>query len=113
MREVWEEVGYDVSPHFDSTRRPHPQQSHSAPPPLKEDQEEDEREDWVEVVSHGQLVRLYIVPGVSEDTIFETRTRKEISQIAWKSISDLPSHKTASKDSTSGQKYYMVQPIVR
>lgn len=26
-----------------------------------------------------QRIRLYIVPNVSEDTLFETKTRKEIS----------------------------------
>lgn len=34
---------------------------------------------YVELVIKEQKIRLYFVPGVKEDTIFETRTRKEIS----------------------------------
>jgi len=34
---------------------------------------------YVELVIKEQKIRLYFVPGVKEDTVFETRTRKEIS----------------------------------
>lgn len=36
-------------------------------------------EDYVEIVMRDQNLRLYIIPGVSEDTVFECQTRKEIS----------------------------------
>ena len=36
------------------------------------------------------LLRLYIVCGVPESTVFETRTKKEISAITWHKIKDLP-----------------------
>lgn len=52
--QVFEEVGYDI------TSR------------VKE-------EDFIESVSREHRVKLYIVSGVPEDTIFETHTRKEIS----------------------------------
>eukprot|EP00966_Prymnesium_polylepis_P068283 1586566-Prymnesium_polylepis.1 len=38
-------------------------------------------------------MRLYVVRGVSEDTEFVTRTKKEIGEIAWHKIKDLPTSK--------------------
>ncbi len=40
-----------------------------------------------------QVMRLYVVPGVPEETAFETRTKKEIGEIAWHKIKDLPTSK--------------------
>ena len=40
-----------------------------------------------------QVMRLYVVPGVPEDTAFETRTKKEIGEIAWHKIKELPTSK--------------------
>lgn len=37
------------------------------------------KDDFVEVVMREQNLRLYIIPGVPEDTAFECQTRKEIS----------------------------------
>jgi mRNA-decapping enzyme subunit 2 len=34
---------------------------------------------YVELVIKEQKIRLYFIPGVRENTVFETRTRKEIS----------------------------------
>jgi len=34
---------------------------------------------YIEITLKEQRIRLYIVPGVSEETGFETQTRKEIS----------------------------------
>jgi mRNA-decapping enzyme subunit 2 len=53
-REVYEEIGYDLTPHL---REP----------------------DHIEVVIREQKIKLYIVAGIPEDTIFEPKTRKEIS----------------------------------
>lgn len=53
-REVYEEIGFDLSPH------------------LRES-------DNIEVVIREQKIKLYIVAGISEDTVFEPKTRKEIS----------------------------------
>lgn len=64
MVQVLEETGYDLFPHFpadsvqvDGIRNPY----------------------YVELVIKEQRIRLYFVPDVSEETIFETQTRKEIS----------------------------------
>lgn len=35
--------------------------------------------DYLELTMREQKVRLYIVPGLSEDTPMETQTRREIS----------------------------------
>lgn len=56
IREVFEETG------FDSTDL------------LKPDSK-----DYMDLTMKDQKIRLYIVKGVDEDTVFETRTRKEIS----------------------------------
>lgn len=73
-------------------------------------------------------MRLYIVPGVSRDTVFETQTRKEISKIAWFKLSELPTWKqmnnnvgptAATAAASSGQgpaggakKFYLVTPFI-
>lgn len=65
--QVLEETGYDLSSHF-------PQK------PGHEEWEGAERKPYyVELVIKEQKIRLYFIPGVHEDTYFETRTRKEIS----------------------------------
>lgn len=65
VREVLEEVGYDISEWVD--------------PDL-----------YIEHQWQEQTVRLYVVPGVPDDTVFQTRTKKEISEIAWHKIKDIP-----------------------
>lgn len=77
LRQVWEETGYDVSPHFNPAVAPHNPDS-TGPPPLLPPGSYPE-DDWLEVMMREQRIRLYIVPGVPEDTLFETKTRKEIS----------------------------------
>lgn len=56
LREVREETGVDAS--------------HLLPPDSR---------DYLELTMREQKVRLYIVPGLSEDTPMETQTRREIS----------------------------------
>lgn len=52
-----------------------------------------------------QRSRLFIVPGVSEQTHFATQTRKEISQIAWHPLTMLAKEE--------GKKYFFVKPFVQ
>lgn len=52
-----------------------------------------------------QRTRLFIVPGVSEQTRFATQTRKEISAIAW--------HPLAALAKEEGKKYFFVKPFVQ
>ncbi|RPA80691.1 DCP2-domain-containing protein, partial [Ascobolus immersus RN42] len=66
VREVYEETGCDLAGRI----RP---------------------EDVLEGTSPGtQNIKLYIVPGVSMDTLFETKTRGEISDIKWMRLSEIP-----------------------
>lgn len=72
--------------------------------------------DYIEVTTKEQSVRLYIVPGVGEDTSFECQTRKEISKIDWHILLDLPGYKPGSANalaSTSRNKYYMIIPFMK
>ncbi|RUP49114.1 Dcp2, box A domain-containing protein [Jimgerdemannia flammicorona] len=67
-REVFEETGYDISSG------------------LKE-------EDFIELTMREQRIRLYIIAGVSEDVDFSPQTRKEISQISWHKLNELPTYR--------------------
>ncbi|KAH8148410.1 uncharacterized protein LAJ45_07512 [Morchella importuna] len=75
-------------------------------------------EDYVEIVMRDQNLRLYIVPGVSEETVFECQTRKEISDIKWHRLTDLPAY-SKKKNGPPPQnevrtgKYYMVAPFLK
>ncbi|KAG0342599.1 mRNA-decapping enzyme subunit 2 [Podila horticola] len=107
IREVWEETGFDISSRITD-------------------------EDYVELTKNDQRIRLYIVKGVPEDTVFETQTRKEISKIEWHRLVDLPATKPkpvdrghySGKESGSDRasnanaiknfnRYYMVTPFVQ
>ncbi|EJU02013.1 hypothetical protein DACRYDRAFT_107735 [Dacryopinax primogenitus] len=57
-----------------------------------------------------QSLTLYFVVGVSENTAFETQTRKEISKIEWFALTDLPTW-TKKKVKEQG-KFYLVTPFV-
>ncbi|CAD8152488.1 unnamed protein product [Paramecium octaurelia] len=66
IREVWEEVGYDISKKISD-------------------------KDYLEFVCEdtGQPQRMYIICGVSEDHKFTTSTRYEIGSIQWVQIKDI------------------------
>lgn len=66
VREVLEETGFDMTPHVTTDQF------------------------FVDSFTSGRHCRIYFVPGVPEDTIFETLTRKEISDIQWVPIAILP-----------------------
>ncbi|KAG0249240.1 mRNA-decapping enzyme subunit 2 [Mortierella polycephala] len=103
VREVWEETGFDVA---DRIRD----------------------EDYVEQTIKDQRIRLYIIKGVPENTVFEPQTRKEISKIEWHYIAELPASKPKpiEKGTQSGKesgternngaknpsRFYMVTPFV-
>uniref|UniRef100_A0A1D1YJK7 mRNA decapping complex subunit 2 n=1 Tax=Anthurium amnicola TaxID=1678845 RepID=A0A1D1YJK7_9ARAE len=88
IREVLEETGFDVSKL------------------LKMD-------DCVEVVIGQQRVRLYIIAGVKEDTVFAPLTKKEISDISWFHIDELlPAGDDITSRGVNGLKLYMVAPFL-
>ncbi|KAI0104924.1 hypothetical protein F4776DRAFT_647901 [Hypoxylon sp. NC0597] len=98
IREVYEETGYDLreSGLVDKNEPVHP----------------------LEVTMHDQQVRLYVFRGIPEDTVFETRTRKEIGGIKWYKVEELPAYrkkKGVAKNGASGpshDKFYMVAPFM-
>ncbi|KDE04713.1 hypothetical protein MVLG_04852 [Microbotryum lychnidis-dioicae p1A1 Lamole] len=110
VREVLEETGYDLSSAFP----PEQLQTNYV------EQEPAERVPYyVELVIKEQKIRLYLIPGIHEDTYFETRTRKEISKIDWFKLSDLPTwqkdkkgKKNASQIEGKQAKFYMVTPFM-
>ncbi|KZW02218.1 DCP2-domain-containing protein [Exidia glandulosa HHB12029] len=84
IREVLEETGYDL------TDKLH-------------------REDNIKLTIREQAVTLFIVPGVPEDSVFQTRTRKEISKIEWWKLADLPTWK---RNRTASSKFYLISPFI-
>ncbi|KAI1500489.1 hypothetical protein F5X99DRAFT_386186 [Biscogniauxia marginata] len=99
VREVYEETGYDL-------RQAGLIEKNTPVQPL-------------EVTMHDQQVRLYVFRGVPQDTVFETRTRKEIGDIKWYNVSDLPAYrkkKGAGRNQgaigVSQDKFYMVAPFM-
>lgn len=73
--------------------------------------------DYIEANVNEQTIRLYLVSGVNESVKFQPRTRNEIKNVEWFSISDLPLSK---KDMTSKVKigvgpnaFFMVLPFIR
>lgn len=83
-REVYEEIGFDVTPYI--------------------------TDDHCIVAKMGeQHMTLFIIPGIPEDTAFETLTRQEIKDIKWHLISDL---QAKVKDETKKNKYYSVLPVL-
>ncbi|KAI1464984.1 uncharacterized protein F4812DRAFT_441200 [Daldinia caldariorum] len=98
IREVYEETGYDLREAglVEKNEPVHP----------------------LEVTMHDQQVRLYVFRGIPEDTIFETRTRKEIGGIKWYKVEELPAYrkkKGAGKNGVGGpsnEKFYMVAPFM-
>lgn len=92
IREVLEETGFDITNYIDP-------------------------EFYLESVINEQLVRLYVITGISTDTKFQPRTRYEIKACEWFPIADLPNSK---KDNTpklkmgvSPNAFFMVLPFVR
>ncbi|XXG96576.1 hypothetical protein Hte_002862 [Hypoxylon texense] len=99
IREVYEETGYDLREAglVERNEPVHP----------------------LEVTMHDQQVRLYVFRGIPEDTVFETRTRKEIGAIRWYKVSDLPAYRKKRSagrnngaDGPSNDKFYMVAPFM-
>jgi len=72
-----------------------------------------EEEYYVDVNIRGQSLRLYIIPNVPEDSIFDPQTRKEISKVAWFELAKLPAYKKgALQPKASTEKFYHVAPFL-
>lgn len=89
IREVLEETGFDISKLLNVDHN-------------------------IEVTVGQQRVRLYIIGGVKEDTVFAPQTKKEISEITWHRVDELPpTNGEASSRGPNGMKYFMVGPFIR
>ncbi|EME47142.1 hypothetical protein DOTSEDRAFT_123044, partial [Dothistroma septosporum NZE10] len=101
IREVYEETGFDATSLVDENRQ------------------KDGRVKSIDVTMKEQHMKLFIFRGVSMDTHFEPRTRKEISGIQWYNVKDLPGFKK-QKGGVAGvgqgeaqtTKFYMVAPFL-
>lgn len=109
--QVWEEIGYDISPHFDSSRKPSHQDE--LPAPMRSSFVD--ADDFIDLEIQGQQMRLFIVLNVEEDAVFITKTRKEISKIDWFRLNALPGWTKQSSEETasSNRKFYLVAPVMR
>lgn len=85
-REVLEEVGYDI------TEKLLP-------------------DDYIEHTWQQQTIRLYIVTGVPADTHFMTHTKKEIGDIAWHKLKDLPTNRDDDGLGGKGKPYVLGAPL--
>jgi len=93
VREVIEETNCDVSQLIDSRH-------------------------FLEKVINDQTVRLYLAPGVSEETVFGTKTKSEIRDWQWFPVDELPlSKKEAVRPNClairNWNSFFMVMPFVR
>ncbi|KAF5668459.1 mrna decapping complex subunit 2 [Fusarium heterosporum] len=73
---------------------------------------------YIEIAMREQHMRLYVFRDVPMDTVFEPKTRKEISKIEWYKLSDLPAfrRKNGSNNDAiatpNANKFYMVAPFL-
>lgn len=92
IREVYEETGFDISALIDETS-------------------------FIERSISDQFTRLYIVKGLSLDTKFHPKTRKEIRSLEWFRVDQLPIHKRdircKEEVGIPPNSFFMVIPFVR
>lgn len=90
IRETKEETGFDISSL------------------TKEDR-------FIECMIRGeQKSRFYIITGVSEQTAFEPKTRKEIGEIRWHKLKELPGFSKKGRSPSAGSdKFFMINRITK
>ncbi|KPM46196.1 hypothetical protein AK830_g321 [Neonectria ditissima] len=72
---------------------------------------------YIEIAIREQHMRLYVFRDVPMNTMFEPKTRKEISKIEWYKLSELPAFRKKGQNADSGpvpnaNKFYMVAPFL-
>ncbi|KAK3296264.1 uncharacterized protein B0H64DRAFT_432849 [Chaetomium fimeti] len=99
VREVYEETGFDIK------------QAGLVP---KEDEVK-----YIQISMREQQIRLYVFRNVPMDTVFEPKTRKEISKVEWYKLSELPAFRKKGNNShddaaaaSNANKFYMVAPFL-
>lgn len=90
VREVFEETGFDISNLINTN-------------------------EYIEAQINGRLIRLYVITGVQTDFEFKPESQKEIQNIKWFELEDLPTHyKDLSRCHITGNanSFYTVCPFV-
>ncbi|KAJ1666383.1 mRNA-decapping enzyme subunit 2 [Coemansia sp. RSA 1813] len=99
QREAIEETGFDILPYLVEKQK-------------------------IEITQADQKVVLYIITGIPEDTEFMPTTRKEISQVQWHWIDDLPCAGKPDRNYGNGNqgskapadkehRYYLIKPFIK
>ncbi|GAB1606192.1 m7GpppN-mRNA hydrolase-like [Argonauta hians] len=92
VREVFEETGFNISKFINCN-------------------------DYFENQMNDQLTRLYVISGVSLDTQFQTKTRKEIKCMQWFPVDALPSHKKdqicRTQLNMSSNNFFTIIPFIK
>ncbi|GAB1320798.1 mRNA-decapping enzyme subunit 2 [Madurella fahalii] len=98
IREVYEETGFDIR---------------AAGLVPKDDEVK-----YIQISMREQQIRLYVFRNVPMDTVFQPKTRKEISKIQWYKLSELPAFRKKSNNyddaaaASNANKFYMVAPFL-
>ncbi|KAK0646126.1 hypothetical protein B0T16DRAFT_412684 [Cercophora newfieldiana] len=99
IREVYEETGFDIReaglvPKHDEIK-------------------------YIQISMREQQIRLYVFRNIPMDTIFQPKTRKEISKIEWYKLSELPAFRKKGSNqaddaaaASNANKFYMVAPFL-
>jgi len=74
---------------------------------------------FIQIAMREQQIRLYVFRNIPMDTVFQPKTRKEISKIEWYRLSDLPAFQKKGSNQVnnaaaapSANKFYMVAPFL-
>ena len=99
IREVYEETGFDIK------------EAGLVP--------KDDEVKYIEISMREQQIRLYVFRNIPMDTLFQPKTRKEISKIAWYKLSELPAFRKKVNQqqndaaaASNANKFYMVAPFL-
>ena len=102
VREVYEETGFDIK------------QAGVVP--------KDDEVKYIQISMREQQIRLYVFRNIPMDTVFEPKTRKEISKVEWYKLSELPAFRKKGNNShddgpaaaaaSNANKFYMVAPFL-
>ena len=98
IREVYEETGFNIK------------EAGLVP--------RDDEVKYIEISMRDQQIRLYVFRNIPMDTVFQPKTRKEISAIEWYKLSELPAFRKKGNRledaaaATNANKFYMVAPFL-
>ncbi|KAL1842830.1 hypothetical protein VTJ49DRAFT_3997 [Mycothermus thermophilus] len=79
----------------------------------------DDEVKYIQISMREQQIRLYVFRNIPMDTVFEPKTRKEISKVEWYKLSELPAFRkkgsNGNEEAAAGanaNKFYMVAPFL-